>query len=391
MPRSNQGPYLSDRPNEFGVYEIRWTEDGRSKRKSTGQADRRAAQRVYAEFLLAAADGDSPTGGSQILIGQCIDAYLKDKKNVADPRTQALDFAHLRAHFADIPVADLDQDDADRYVEARAKGLVSWTDEGGKVRGGRCAKPSSTRGELTMLLTSITHCIKAKKFKAPDGRSLLKPEHRPVIDLPAASAPRDRWLTRAEASTFLAECAVHEPCTGEDPARLTRLFRYAAVMFFTGARRTSVVKLAWPRIVLEHDEAKHAEGVYGLINFRAPGEPVTRKRRGWVPVAAELYPILAQAEKEKTGDWFLDEPIAPYHSWVRAAGRAGLVDEEGGLVVTPHVLRHTFATLAAQDGVPLYDVAGVLHDTLATVEKIYAHHCPGHLRGAVNRKMLVAA
>jgi integrase len=51
---------------------------------------------------------------------------------------------------------------------------------------------------------------------------------------------------------------------------------------------------------------------------------------------------------------------------------------------TPHTLRHTWATLAAQAGVPLWEIAGVLGDTLATVMKTYAHHCPDHLRGAVN-------
>jgi len=52
--------------------------------------------------------------------------------------------------------------------------------------------------------------------------------------------------------------------------------------------------------------------------------------------------------------------------------------------VTPHTLRHTWATLAARAGVPLFQVAGVLGDTLPTVMRVYAHHCPDHLRGAVN-------
>jgi hypothetical protein len=40
--------------------------------------------------------------------------------------------------------------------------------------------------------------------------------------------------------------------------------------------------------------------------------------------------------------------------------------------------------LAARAGVDLFRVAGVLGDTIATVERAYAHHCPDHLRAAVN-------
>jgi integrase len=54
--------------------------------------------------------------------------------------------------------------------------------------------------------------------------------------------------------------------------------------------------------------------------------------------------------------------------------------------VTPHVLRHTWASLAAMNGVSLWDIAQVLGDTIATVEANYLHLTPGHLRGAINHK-----
>jgi integrase len=59
--------------------------------------------------------------------------------------------------------------------------------------------------------------------------------------------------------------------------------------------------------------------------------------------------------------------------------------------MTPHTLRHTWATLAARAGVDLYAIAGVLGDTLSTVEKNYLHHAPDHLRGAINFKVQKAA
>jgi integrase len=52
--------------------------------------------------------------------------------------------------------------------------------------------------------------------------------------------------------------------------------------------------------------------------------------------------------------------------------------------LTPHVCRHTWATLAARGGVDPYAIAGVLGDTLATVTANYLHHAPDHLRSAIN-------
>jgi len=55
-----------------------------------------------------------------------------------------------------------------------------------------------------------------------------------------------------------------------------------------------------------------------------------------------------------------------------------------GKAVTPHVLRHTFASWAVQAGVPLVVVARVLgHATTATTE-VYAHLTPSHLQDGVS-------
>jgi len=121
-----------------------------------------------------------------------------------------------------------------------------------------------------------------------------------------------------------------------------------------------------------------------MINFQEPGRPITGKRRGWVPIAAELHPILTRVVAEAVSDYYLDKPKLPDSVFAAAVKKSGVKG------VTAHVLRHTFATWAAQDGVPLYTIAGILHDTIATVEKHYAHHCPENARVALNRRMLAA-
>ncbi len=55
-----------------------------------------------------------------------------------------------------------------------------------------------------------------------------------------------------------------------------------------------------------------------------------------------------------------------------------------GKQLTPHVLRHTFASWAVQAGTPLVTVARVLgHGTTATTE-IYSHLAPSHLQDGVS-------
>ena len=52
--------------------------------------------------------------------------------------------------------------------------------------------------------------------------------------------------------------------------------------------------------------------------------------------------------------------------------------------IHPHDLRRTWASLAVQAGVPIYEVASVLNDDVATVEKHYGVLRPGHLKSAIN-------
>ena len=46
--------------------------------------------------------------------------------------------------------------------------------------------------------------------------------------------------------------------------------------------------------------------------------------------------------------------------------------------VTPHVMRHTFATHLARKGTPISQLAGYLGDSVKTTLKHYAHHYPNH-------------
>jgi site-specific recombinase XerD len=65
-------------------------------------------------------------------------------------------------------------------------------------------------------------------------------------------------------------------------------------------------------------------------------------------------------------------------------GFKAALKEAGIEGVTPHTLRHTFATHLARRGVPLLHIAQLLGDDPLTVSKRYAHHQPQDLISAVN-------
>jgi integrase len=75
------------------------------------------------------------------------------------------------------------------------------------------------------------------------------------------------------------------------------------------------------------------------------------------------------------------KPIASQlrRAWNGAREMAGL-----GREVTPHVLKHTSATLMLQNRVSTWDVAGVLGTSEAVIRKTYGHHSVEHLRRAVD-------
>jgi integrase len=95
-------------------------------------------------------------------------------------------------------------------------------------------------------------------------------------------------------------------------------------------------------------------------------------------------PILKEA-------WLRAPKDAAGHPWGRVIGVNHIGDAFARFArttstpwVTPHVLRHTWGSLKAMRGVPLYDIAQVMGDTMATIEANYLHLSPDHLRRAVN-------
>lgn len=138
----------------------------------------------------------------------------------------------------------------------------------------------------------------------------------------------------------------------------------------TAARASAILRLGWTRADLERRRIGYGEGVGNKRRVRA------------IPISDGLLEaLLAARGLAQSGHVveFAGKPVASVRTGFEAAcRRAGLAG------VTPHVLRHTAATWMAQDGVPMWDVAGFLGTTLDVATRMYAKHSPEHLRRAAS-------
>lgn len=359
MPRANAGPRL--KRNDRGVYEIHWTDNGRSRRSSTGARDLQSAEKVLGNFLLL--DGREKlkveADGALLVCTVLGDEFDPQPDywhehvmpNVIDKASARYAYAKLGAHFGHLAVADIMPSDVTAYVEAR--------------RAGRIGKPSvnhTISRELSVLNAAINHAVKAKRLAKSD---------QPFIQLPGTSPPRDRWLSYDEADALLAAARERvDPHTPKDA--LPRVYRFVALALNTASRKSAVLGLTRAQVNLPS----------GMIYLNPAGRAQTKKHRPRVPISDELRPIL-EATLEQVGDK-ADAHLLDHAGCIRTAFENCVVRAKLGSDVTPHVLRHTKATWMAQAGVSMFDIAGVLGDSVETVTKTYAHHHPDFLRSAIN-------
>lgn len=112
-----------------------------------------------------------------------------------------------------------------------------------------------------------------------------------------------------------------------------------------------------------------ADRVGDHIDFRVPGEAETRKRRSVNRVPERLRALLAELVLASS-----DGRLFPRDTARRFTGWCARQDwPEGFPPVTPHVLRHTCATLMLEKGATVWEVSRWLNESVATIERHYGH------------------
>lgn len=348
-------PSYALRQHDNKKWYVHWTDGRRSRRVSTGQKEEAKAQNFFARWLLAEQE-DSTDAGPKFLVLELWNLYFERHilKNSMSVRTSEVVGRNLMLHFGPLRPIEIEiknddgLDKVEQYIALRKAGMI-----------GRCpAAPATIRHELSRLKAAFTWCANPK-------RKILRPADVPVFDLPPDSEPRDRWL-RTDEIDKLFDAAVSSRA-GE---RLSRVERFFWLALETGARLMAILELTWDRVDFEA----------GVIHFNVPGRKKTKKRRTSVPISRSLLMPLAYAYEEREDEFVCGGlPQVIWRNVKAVAKRAGVAS------VSPHVLRHTAATHMLRGGVPIWQVAGVLANTVQMIERSYGHHVPDGLAAAVDR------
>lgn len=344
-------------PNtKTGYYEIRWTErdaNGRARTRtySCRTKDRAVAEQVRQTWLTA--EGLVSTMTLSHTIAALIDKYIAGHVEMNGVgATQLWALQPIKSYFGADLVADVTQLRVAGYRQMRARKVLDGT----------------IRRELGALRAVLAWCVKVGEL--PSGVAL------PHIDLPPPSQAKETYLSNSEEQRLwsVAEGLALDP---DEMFSRRRIGYFVCIALETAARSAAIEGLTWDRVDL----------VRGLIDFREPGRKVSRKRRVPVPISDRLRPIMDDlfTRRDAGSKWVLGHAGKTINPFERLRTLHGFV-ATNGQPITRHDLRRTWATLRAQRGVSLFDIAGVLGDSLETVEKHYAHHSPDFLRSAVNSR-----
>jgi integrase len=344
---------LAQKEGRTAIYVINWHDGERQRTRSKGTGDRRAADEIFAQWLLDQKNkrDDRPLSGPryphEVAIADILRIFAEhcSANGGTCPERQLYAIKRLLEWWDDRHVDAISPDTCEAYGEARyAEGI----------------KPGTVIKELSVLRAAL-------KWAKRRGRLISVPD----VELPPKPPGKDRYLTRSEAARLLWAAR-------KEPKSRLHLPLFILIALYTGARSEAILTLKWfEQVDFEHN----------IIDFNQPGRAKTKKGRAAQPMPRRLRWFLEKAFARASGPYVLNyhgEPIKRIkHSFASACKRAGLLD------VTPHTLRHTRGTWLRDDGVPLDQIGGWLGHSDPRTTEIYAHRHPGQLRvalAAIERK-----
>jgi integrase len=232
----------------------------------------------------------------------------------------------LKDEFGSVPLARLRADDLGKFRE-------SWK-----------AKPITSRKMLERLRSFFQFCLERGWIEKNPAKVLKPPKEQAVV-----VKPYDK--TELEKIAWATDLFPIKGIYGEQNRK--RLKGFIAVLRWTGLRIRDVVQLQPYQIV----------GDFIIL----------RTHKNQKPVKLLLHDDAKEALKECVGEYFfwsgLGNPKSCVGDWQRSFRR---LSELAGVKITAHRWRHTFATDLLSKGVPVSEVAAILGNSPAIVEKHYS-------------------
>lgn len=316
------------------------TRDGRQRRLVLGRCDRLAADRARMEARAKLAEVD--VGGdpakerretrARMRMSELLDTYINDemprRKRASTIKLHSGQIErYIRPLLGTMAVADVTREEV-RNLHRRT------TDTGGAIAGNRI---------VSLLSAIMSHAIELGCIT--DNPAFRFPRH--------SEQPRRRYLSLEEVQKAMADM---DASPAQDSADAVRLLLY------TGARVGEVLSMKWGNIDVER-------GVWSK-----PAAATKQKRDHHVPLTEEALTLLKARRKATNGEWVFPARYSPTGHlttirvfWKQVCKRTGIPD------CHIHDLRHTFASLAASQGVPLQVVGGLLGHSDHKTTNRYLH------------------
>jgi len=314
---------------------------------------------------------------AEMSLGEYLEKWLADYVSVHPrPLTQESYVDIVRRHIipalGNIPLAKLSPMHLQTYYAQKLKGGRLDGKEGG-------LSPKSVHYHHRILRRALGQAVKWQ---------LIPRNVAEVVDSPKAVKREMVALSEEQLLDFLEKI---------EHSGYHDLIKFAA---YTGLRRGELLGLKWEDVDFEAGYitiTRELEWVRGQgLVFQEPKTPKSRRR---VPLCKTALEILRKIRKEQAqdrllaggiGEWQennlvfcqgLGQPIRPSNfskQVKKLAVRAGYPD------ITPHSLRHTFASILLARGASMNEVQALLgHESYSTTADIYSHILPGTLEKTV--------
>jgi integrase len=346
----------------------RWHTIGRHGAPWTPDMARAEARRLLGDVT----KGNDPAGQKQAVrkaatVAELCDAYveasesgriLTRRKIPKKESTLATDKGRIERHIkpllGKLKVAAVTERDVERFRDMVAEGATRARIKTGKHGLARVTGGRGTATRTMALIGSIfTYAIKR-------GLRANNPAHGVERH---AYGTRNRRLSEAEYAS-LGEVLRSMPATAWPIAVAATKF-----LALTGWRRGEVLGLKWTEIDLATRTARLVDTKTGT-SLRPLSHAVCDVLRELPRFGELVFPASVGSSK----------PMRGFHkTWLRLAAKAELPKE-----ITPHVLRHSFASIAADLGFSELTIAALLGHRKASITSRYAHHADAVLLQAAD-------
>jgi integrase len=346
----------------------RWATIGRHGAPWTPDLARAEARRILGEVT----KGADPAAAKQearkaATVAELCDLYLADveagriitrRKVPKKPSTIIGDRGrierHIKPFLGAFKVAAVTMTDVKNFYDGVSEGATAAEIKTGKHGLARVTGGRGTATRAMGLLGAIFNFAVRREMR-PDN---------PVIGVERhAYEPRQRRMSEAEYEA-LGEALRTMPESVWPAAVAATKF-----LALTGWRRGEMLAFKWSEVDLAARTARLPDTKTGY-SLR----PLSHAACGVLLSLTRMGDLVFPASKGS------DKPMIGYHKiWLRVAARAGLAAD-----VTPHILRHSFASIAADLGHSELTIAALLGHKKATITSRYAHHADAVLLQAAD-------